>query len=65
MNEIGNMMPELHEMSETLGKAMQGFANMLEQYVDDELTRSERDIKGDYLLQMRENPKLKRSLRVR
>lgn len=65
MNEIGNTMPELHEMSETLGKAMQGFANMLEQYVDDELTRSERDIKGDYLLQMRENPKLKRSLRVR
>jgi hypothetical protein len=64
MREIGNTMPELSEMSETLRKAMQGL-NMFEEYVDDEISRSEQDIKGDYIQQMRENPKLKRSLRTR
>lgn len=60
MNEIGNTMPE-----PTFAEKVNEICDIIEQYVDDELARSEQDIKGDYIKQMRENPKLKRSLRVR
>ena len=52
-------------MSETLTKSMLGFSNMLKKYVDDEIKRSEQDIKGDYILQMNENPKLKKYIKAR
>lgn len=58
MNEIGNTMPK-----PTFTEKVNEICEIIEQYVDDELARSEQDIKGDYLLQMRENPKLKRTLR--
>ena len=62
MNEIEKPMSNSFE---PLTKAVNELCDVIEQYVDDELVRSEQDIKGDYIRQMRENPKLKRSLRVR
>ena len=52
-------------MFEPLIKSMSGISNMLKEYVDDEIKRSEQDIKGDYILQMNENPKLKKYIKAR
>lgn len=52
-------------MFETLIKSMSDFSNTFQKYVDDEIKRSEQDIKGDYILQMNENSKLKKYIKAR